>query len=100
MTEREASEQICHTFLDEWKEAFASQMRGRSLTKETEGSKDQSYQNMNNFLWFLVIHGDSIDLLQLIPNMNKACYTKQIAVYTLKLDYLIWHLLEILNTQD
>lgn len=37
---------------------------------------DEDYQNTNDFLWFLVIDRDSIDLLQFISNMNQSYHTQ------------------------
>lgn len=39
-----------------------------------------AYQNTNDFLWFLVIHRDSIDLLQFIPDVNQS-YHAEIAKF-------------------
>lgn len=37
---------------------------------------DGAYQNTNYFLWFLVIHRDSIDLFQFISDMNQSYHTQ------------------------
>lgn len=47
-------------------------------------SKDGVYQNMDDFLRFLVIHRDSIHLLQFISNMNKSFHTQNTNVNFLK----------------
>lgn len=50
-------------------------------TKNRERAAE-AYQNADDFLRFLVIHRDSVDLLQFIPNMNQSCQTHTIFYYS------------------